>query len=674
MSIPALYETYMTFDPGWVEMLAWLLQAILALLIVYVAPASRTLRWSEPSTGACAAVIGFAWAWRMTHLFVLASGDFKFWMDDDTRRFINAFAWSLDPYLLVPLPPNSVLGPALEMPATHIVHGLMMAGLPDPLIASKLVSALSNLLALVAIFLFTRAVFANAFLACAAVLFLGGHWLHVLWGSGTLTELPMTAFLLAGSAFTLSALAGSPGTRTRAAWAASIMFILATTVHLTAWIYLGGILVVVLSFLVLQRRFLDRAVTAPALIIAGISPLFCLAWMIYAWLATDRPFFFMSELAALETYKIGGGVSYRAAFLTLFVPVSSAYRSIYLVFVFSLALVILSVIFARPRYERLKPIARRLPPPILKLARGLGAAGMIGSLVATVICRPYWGRIFVWPLVGTVITDLEIYPRSIVFFLRFLLPLLVFGLIFPWLRKDEAYARPRGVLLSIAAVLGVFVWTALRGGTNLTPFRTISPLATALVPFALAPALLGLSPPAGAAGPPRSSGFRLKANALLLGLLGLLSCLFLVDNFQKVEQRRSIYLYAVNTLGPKARHFTNRYDPDLYALGAWIRREAIDPHYLGSANWKHPFRVWIPEGGFYDARGDTWRIIVHAIGNPRWLERREFGYRHVRLHHVLRGLKPGQIVISLEPLDEPYLRAIIRLGSVLVYEAEAATR
>lgn len=667
MSIPNLYAAYMNFDPSGVEVAGWLLQFLLIVLVVWGGSGIRKGTLPEPSAGACFGVICLAWAWRMSHLFVLASGDFTFWMGDDTRRFINAFRWSTDPYFLLPLPDNAVLGPGPEVPATHVVHGLMMMLFDDPLVGSKLASSVYNVIPLAGVFLFANAVFRNRLLACAAVLFLGPHWLQVFWGSGTLTELPMTGLLLAGGAFAIESFRRESGHRTRHAIAAAVLLALATTFHLTAWIYLGGILAVALAAFALRKGYRDRREIASTAILVFGSPLFCLIWMFHNWFHTDRPFFFMAELANLDFYKIGGPVPLSEAFVTVFAPVTPAYRWLYGFFVSgALALVVLELA-RRSSRGRLRRLADRLGAVNLRRIQIGAGVIMAACAIAAVICRPFWGPAFLWPPNSVVLTDLKSYPQSIVFTLRFILPLLVLGLVYPWLRREEKWRFPRWMLPGLAAILGLFTWTALRGGTNLTPFRTMAPLSAALIPYALAPLLLPhAKSPDDAEG--RDFPFHRSWREPVFAVLVLLSAgFYLADNSSKLETRRSIQLYVLHNFGPEFLHDTNRVDSDLYALGAWVRRESIDPRYLSSRNWKQPFRVWIPPGGFFDARGDTWRIIVHAIGNPSWLEHHDFAYQG-KLKGLLKDLRPGQVLIATEPVDSPRLRRIVRLGTVFVYE------
>jgi hypothetical protein len=647
---------YMGFDPSRIEVAGWIVQAALILWIVFGRLPRNGESRGEPSLGTCIGVICAAWAWRLAHLFVLTSAGFRSWMGDDGRRFLYSYYWSVDPFLLQPLPPDMGSGPGAEVPGTYVVHGSLMMLFSDPMLGSKLASAVYHVLPLVGLFLFTRVVFRSRLFACVTVLFLGPYWLHILWGSGTLTELPMTGLLLAGAAFLIESYTGRAERRARSAAIAALLLMLSTMFHLTAWIYVAGILACVGLHLLLTRAYRHRDAIIRAVILGIGSLAFCLPWMVIVKAETGGPLFFMSELAELEMFKIGGYVPWAEVIVTLLAPVSQPYRPIYAVLVLSLLGLGVASYARWSNAGRAQWLRSRLTPAALTQIQAVAVAAILGSLIAGAIGRPFWGEIFVWPPNRRVIHNFTVYPESIVFSLRFALPLMVFGVLDSLRRNDAANGRPRFVLLGVMAVFGLFELTALRGGANLTPFRTMAPLSVALVPFALRPLF------------ERSAPVNRGVSLLYFGLLALLAGLYVVDNGQKAYERRSIETFVRNVSGSDEAAPSVSLATDMAALGAWLRGEAAHPSRLTRENWERPFRVWIaPSRKLREERGFAWDMLAHSLGHPGWLEYKDTMY-DLRAETLFDGMHKKQVLLSFGPLDDSQLREIVRIGVLYLYE------
>ncbi|MGH0032129.1 MAG: hypothetical protein ACQGVC_20255, partial [Myxococcota bacterium] len=175
--------------------------------------------------GAALLVVAAGWIWRLVYAFVLASGGFRFWIGDDAVRWLNAWRWSQEPFLLLPGDPWLV-GP-------YVLHGSAMALLGDPILATRLLASALCVLPLVGVFLLAQALYRSPAVSALSAAILAPHWLHVLLGTGTMTELPLVGLLLGGLALQL--IAERDGTRAPA-WAGALCLALATSLHMVAWI------------------------------------------------------------------------------------------------------------------------------------------------------------------------------------------------------------------------------------------------------------------------------------------------------------------------------------------------------------------------------------------------------------------------------------------------------
>lgn len=251
-----------------------------------------------------------------------------------------------------------------------------------------------------------------------------------------------------------------------------------------------------------------------------------------------------------------------------------------------------------------------------------------------------------YKLGGADATWLEIgalYPHALVYSIRAFLPLLAFGLVWPFVTRSDTARRARWVLACLGAPLLVLIGTALAAsGTNLTPFRTVTALATALVPFAVAP-LFGAVRDA----PPGS----LRADRVGTALAILAVAGLVVVNHQR------IWLEAPTPTSARLRlDEPASLRADAAALGAWLRREAAVPTVLQREQLERPILVVLtPSSGFK-------RIALeYAIGDP-----------HRVAYLDVDGLtigqpEPGRILVSDARIEHPQLRAVQRVARYFVY-------
>ncbi|MGH0029445.1 MAG: hypothetical protein ACQGVC_06625, partial [Myxococcota bacterium] len=241
-------------------------------------------------------------------------------------------------------------------------------------------------------------------------------------------------------------------------------------------------------------------------------------------------------------------------------------------------------------------------------------------------------------VVADVLANASIYPVSVGFSLRFLLPLVVFGALAPLLRHDRDARRARAALAVLATALLLLVATSLASGTNITPFRTVAPIAAALVPLAAA----ALFPAV------RHTG-RWPRPALTAGaLLVLLS--FAHAHSQVFEHRHvGTTMWGVEAPRPAG--------PGLFALGRWLRREVPRRPPVDAP----PVRLPVLQ-----AQNIGFSLFAHAIGDPAWID-------SSHRSQILSGLTAGQLVVSGRPIQRPELSPLLRIGIHHVYEARVDT-
>lgn len=282
-----------------VDTLDWILWGLQGVVLVLAwrqrlrsgSAEARSLTWER-----CVIAILLAWTWRLVYAFVLASSGFWYLVPDDVAKWLLSWGWSVSPYLIT--------WDGIWQGGTFYLHGAAMTVLQDPLVASKFVSAVYNLLPLIGIFVLAQGLYRNARLSCVAVVAAAPWWLHILLGTGTMTEMPVTGLILAGVGLLLLALDARTGERDAgvALIGAAFCFLAGTAFHLVAWMMLVAFL------LVFARRLLSTpkaSVRRLLPLFLGISFSYCLAWILGCWIKFGSPLAFMEAYDA-NNLKHGG--------------------------------------------------------------------------------------------------------------------------------------------------------------------------------------------------------------------------------------------------------------------------------------------------------------------------------------------------------------------------------
>jgi len=626
---------------GKVEVLGWAAQILLIAWLQF-RPSAR-LGSPRISASCCLVVICGGWIWRLAHLFALASGGFLWFVEDDALRWLNANAWGREPFLL--LPDDSWIA------GGYYLHGLAIWALGDPFYSGKFLACLYSVLPLIGIFLFAQAVFRNRLLSALCVAFAAPLWIHVLLGSGVMTELPVVGLLLAGSAALLVGLrqpVGAPRRRWLRAGSAGLA--LATAFHVVAWIDAAAIQACLAVHAMRRRDVPSAARLREWLTGAAISGGFCAFWLAALWVYTGSPLTQARNEVALWLFKLGGPTKLTEEIHLALDPLSTAIYA-----ASAAALLVLAggllVRFA-PAGAFVRWRAAFSDDRVARFATAAAAVSLASVLAAA------WR----WQSAGSPLrfadfdrfrVDLAVYPAAVLYSLRDALPLLAYGIVHPFLRRSPAQAPVRGVLLAIATVLGVLIGTALLGGANLTPYRSVAPICAALVPFLLAPAFVS-SPGYVAGSEPR----------LTAGLLAMLLAFHAVDGHQKVFENRR-----VSTTIP-LRDLPSMVDPlgeaDVAAVGAWFRDATLTGG-LSEANRRHRLRIALPGDGRH---WFEWLFLEYAIGDTDWIETRRRPIEDsIDPSAVADELESGQLLLSDRDLERPSLREIVQIGHYRVYEA-----
>lgn len=277
------------------DWILWGLQAVALMLALRGGRRREAVEVRGLTLERCLIAILLAWTWRLAYSFVLASSGFWYLVPDDAAKWLLSWGWAVSPYLIT--------WDGIWQGGTFYLHGAAMAALQDPLIASKFVSAFYGLLPLVGIFVLTQAIYRNGRLSSIAVLAAAPWWLHILLGTGTMTEMPVTGLMLSGIGLMLIALDAE--TEERAAGAAilgaAFCFLAATTFHLVAWMMLVSYL------LVFARRLLSTpkaAVRRRLPLFLAISFSYCAVWILGCWIKFGSPFGFMAAYDANNVKSI----------------------------------------------------------------------------------------------------------------------------------------------------------------------------------------------------------------------------------------------------------------------------------------------------------------------------------------------------------------------------------
>lgn len=454
--------------PGWIAQGA----VIFALLVAGKGqPQEGTLGPRNPSVSGSALAICAAWAVRMVYLFVLASTGFRYLVDDDAARFLMACDWYKKPYLIT--------WDGTWQGGTSYLHGAAMHLVSDPLAASKFVSAVFNLLGLVALFVFAEGLYRSRRAAVLAVLVVAPWWLPLAFGAAAMTEASVTLFLLAGSGLFLLSTAATGRRRLLDWWGAALCFAAATSFHMSAWILLAPILLILLIYAYVSQKHDGPFKLKTWLWFSGVSVSFCIIWLLGCWI------------------RFGS-------------PIEPAERS----------------------------------------ARGLVADSGVLPLSARILA----------------------YPSALVGSLWAMLPLVVFGIVWGIRHRAQQRARLRAILAAMALGLLALVATAVIANPSGPIDKPIVPLATALVPIALAPVLSLLDR--------CSSASQTRVSRLGIALVLLVGIFWVWDNHQRV-------------MASLLRRGSG--DAEAAVVGTWLRRESLAPHRLHLEPSGPPIRLWVDD-------------------------------------------------------------------------------
>ncbi|HVU00431.1 MAG TPA: hypothetical protein VHE30_01720 [Polyangiaceae bacterium] len=280
----------MSLLPEGTDLLLW---AVEVALLVWVARRSRRI---SPSVLACVACVAVAWGMRLASMALLFSRGHSFYWFDDAIRFDLAYYWSLHPTFVPRDTP--------WLPGTFALHGTAMRLASDPLVASRAMAALSNLVDLGGVFLFSQGVFGRRAVSAASVLVSGAFWLPTLLGTGTLSELSVSGFLLGGAGLLLLALRASGPRRRWLILASAAALGLATTFHVVAWTLLAVVLGALAVHTLRERGKPGALSPAAVLAFAAASAAFSAAYLVASARVYGSALELMHESAILE--KQGG--------------------------------------------------------------------------------------------------------------------------------------------------------------------------------------------------------------------------------------------------------------------------------------------------------------------------------------------------------------------------------
>lgn len=240
----------------------------------------------------------FAWGFRLACFFTMASLGFLYFIPDDPCRWEMSFNWTKVPYFIT--------WDGVWLGMTFYLQGLSMLCTGDPVVGSKIMTVILNLVALGGIYCFAWTLSRNRVYAAFAVVLVAPYFLHILLGTGALTEIPVVGFTLLGLSFLIRGL--EEPDRRRRRWdlsRAAFFFMVSTGFHYVAWIFLLAVLV--LSFLAMfwNRLGERRLSVGDFLLFALPSTLYCIAWMAGCWIKFGNPLHSMTSQMELSTRYVG---------------------------------------------------------------------------------------------------------------------------------------------------------------------------------------------------------------------------------------------------------------------------------------------------------------------------------------------------------------------------------
>jgi hypothetical protein len=645
-----------TFGPT--ELVGWGLQVLLIALVSR--RAAGPMRLPEPGISFCLLILCLGWVLRLTYLFALASDGFMYWIGDDPLRWLMSWSW-------LHSPPDGLTHVTVWMPGTTFIHGVAMTLIPNPLYASKLLSASYSVMSLAGVLVFAQALFRNRVISLACVVFLAPFWIDILLSSGTMAEMPTVGAMLGGAGALLYGLRLPVGRRrTLVLLCAAGSFAIATAFHMVAWIELTGILLFLLP--VFSRSMAGSRLMRfrSWVLFCAVSTSWCFVWAIDQWTSTGSPFTVFREVGELTGRKLGGPLDLAA----VLGPVASlAELAVVMVAVVAL-LVLVGLCFVAPEEDK-RVLGRFGAAQLRRVRWGAALLALVTGALAFSVVQGWLSEISPKER-ELVVTNWAVFPVSLVYCLHYYLPLVLNG-VFVALRRYESDDRaPRLVLACMGFVFAILMTTAVMGGANVTPFRTVLVLASALLPFAMAPlfnrapsdrVVASVDDQHAVQGAPRGAWVTIGIALLVFGA-----------NFTANHTRINSELTGPSILKsplPTLSVFGIEHDvshkaADMAALGSWMRTELKRPGYLSPENLSHPFELAL----LFDLSGLNRTLIEYQVGDParfahpHWLETPVGQTRD----QLLAKLVPGQVVISDHEIGVPELRPIARLGDYWVYE------
>ena len=276
------------------EILLWVLEC--ALIVLLLRRSTHLNEDSNVSPLAVAVVLLLGWNWRLIYLFALGASQFWYFVGDDMARFLMSYGWSRHPYFIT--------WDGIWQGGTFYVHGLAMRLIADPLVASKLVSAVYSLLPLVGICIFTEGLYRNRRLSLAVVMVTAPLWLHLLLSTGTLAEMPTAGFMLAGAGFLLLSANRASSRRRLLQLLAALSFAAGTSFHVTAWMMVLPVLLIWFGYAIRERE-LDSGSVKWWAVCAAISVSYMVAWMLDCWVTFGHPLHMFQNYAQMVIRDAG---------------------------------------------------------------------------------------------------------------------------------------------------------------------------------------------------------------------------------------------------------------------------------------------------------------------------------------------------------------------------------
>jgi hypothetical protein len=623
------------------DILGWGIQILLIAAIR--SPGVRTIRLRSPGISFCILVLAMGWIVRLAYLFVLASGGFKYWIGDDPARFMAAWEWSRF---------GEIRRTSAWMPGTYYLHGLAMSLGFDPLYSSKFVSVVYPVMSLAGVFAFAQAVFRDRVLSIACVIFLAPFWIDVLLSSGTMTEMPIIGAMLAGTGAFITALRAplSPR-RTLLLLGAALCFVVATMFHLVAWFQLAGILLFTLPVFMMEPHGPVLSRFRSWSIFSAGSSAYCFFYVAERWITTGDPFRLFRRVRGGSVFKIGGPTETLDAILRVATPGDFAILGAAL-----LSFMLLIGLSTRVLVRHLGGIGRR-GPVLLWTLRAVAASLAIAFFALSLGTFGRWLDAVPARQLELVLENWLVYPASLLYCTYYYAPLVIHGVVTTFSRNRPSL--PKVVLTGIGGLLMILIASAISGGANLSPFRTVLTLSTALVPFTLAP-FFGRRPDDVCTSESVATTPRLSWLVSLLLLLAFVQ-IASANHLRVFSELTGPSILLRPTSGP------GTFRSDTLALGAWLRAEMENPGHLSKLNLSQPIRysVAIEYMGYKRMVlkyyvGDPGRVSAPDAPSPTSLQAR---------NELVESLAPGQILVTDYVLDDARLRPVIQIGQYFVFEA-----